>query len=139
MRKRLAILSAGVFSIATVGFMFMSASTPVNAQQGDVQRKVLLQQALPIPGYDVVQAIGIVGPGAREGKHTHPGTLVGYVLEGTVTLDREGKPEATYNVGDSFVVDPGVVHEGINNGKVPYKVDATYIVEHGKPLTTQVK
>jgi quercetin dioxygenase-like cupin family protein len=137
MQKRFAIPFVAVFVMAAI--VFLSAPSPVNAQQGDVQRKILLQQALPIPGYEAVQALGILGPGAREGKHTHPGTLVGYVLEGTLTLERQGKPTATYKAGDSFVVEAGVVHEGINNGKVPYKAEVTYIVQKGKPLTTQVK
>jgi quercetin dioxygenase-like cupin family protein len=137
MRKHVAIPSIAVVIMGAI--VFMSAPSPVNAQQVDVQRKILLQQDLPIPGYEVVQALATVAPGAREGKHTHPGTLVGYVLEGTMILEREGQQPATYNVGDSFVVETGVVHEGINNGKVPYKVEATYIVPKGKLLTTPVK
>jgi quercetin dioxygenase-like cupin family protein len=31
-------------------------------------------------------------PGAREVRHTHPGPLSGYVLEGTLTLEHEGRP-----------------------------------------------
>ena len=66
------------------------------------------------------------------------GMMVAYVLEGAVTMAIEGGPTVTYKAGDSYVIQPGVVHEGINNGKVEYKGEVTYIVEKGKPLTSQV-
>ena len=138
MRKHVPIISVTMLIMLAIACPIF-VTTIVKAQQGDVQRKVLVQQDLPIAGYQAVQVLAIVGPGAREGKHTHPGTLVGYVLEGTLTLEREGKPTASYNAGDSFVIEAGTVHEGINNGKVPYKAITTFVVEKGKPLTTQVK
>ena len=118
--------------------MIMAAPPPIHAQQGKVERKALLRQDLPLPGYEVVQVLASIAPGGREGKHTHPGTLVAYVLEGEVTMEQQGKPTVTYKAGDSLVVPAGVVHEGINNGKVPYKAIATFIVEKGKPLAMQV-
>jgi len=77
--------------------------------------------------------------GGREGKHTHPGTLVAYVQEGALDLEYEGKPTKTYKAGDTFSVEPGKVHEGVNKGNTPVKVLATFVIEKGKPLTTQVQ
>jgi quercetin dioxygenase-like cupin family protein len=37
------------------------------------------------------------------------------VEEGALTLDYEGKPSTDYKPGDSVVVEPGEVHEGINS------------------------
>ena len=76
------------------------ASDPATAQQPTVQRKVLLTQDLPISGYQTVMAAVEIPPGGREGRHTHPGAVVGYVQEGVLTLDHEGKPTATYKAGD---------------------------------------
>jgi hypothetical protein len=36
------------------------------------------------------------------------------------------------------VIDPNVVHEGINRGKVPIKALVTFIVPKGQPLSTLV-
>ena len=44
----------------------------------------------------------------------------------------------TYKAGDSFFIEAGKIHEGINKGASPVKVVATFVVEKGKPLTTQV-
>ena len=42
----------------------------------------------------------------------------------------------TYKAGDSFYIEPGKIHEGINNGTSPVKAVATFVVEKGKPLTS---
>ena len=128
----------GAFAIAAI--ILMGAPSRANAQTPGAQRKILHQEDLAVaPGYDAVQALGIIPPGGREGKHTHPGLMLGYVVEGDLTMEIEGKPTVTYKTGESFVIEPGAVHEGINNGKVPYKAVVTYIVPKGKPLTTPVK
>ena len=64
------------------------------AQQAGIQRKSLLQQDGP-PGYQTIVNTLEFAPGAREVRHTHPGPLSGYVMEGTLTLEHEGRPTAT--------------------------------------------
>jgi quercetin dioxygenase-like cupin family protein len=104
-----------------------------------VTRKVLMQQDLNIPGYTAALVSVEIPVGGREGKHTHPGTLLVYVQEGTLTLDYEGKPTKAYKAGETFSVEPGKIHEGINKGNTPIKALASFVVEKGKPLTTQVQ
>ena len=115
-----------------------SLATSSAMQQPAVTRKVLLQQDLAVPGYTTALIAVEIPVGVREGKHTHPGTLVAYIQEGTLTLDYEGKPTKSYKAGDTFYVEPGKIHEGINNGSTLVKILATFIGEKGKPITTQV-
>jgi quercetin dioxygenase-like cupin family protein len=103
-----------------------------------VTRTVLLQKDLPIPGYATAMVAVELPVGAREGRHMHPGTLVAFVKEGELTLDYEGKPTVTYKVGDTFSVDPGKVHEGMNKGTVTTRLVASFVFEKDKPMTTQV-
>jgi quercetin dioxygenase-like cupin family protein len=122
-----------------LGFLALciyAAPDPATAQQPNVQRKVLLTQDLPIPGYQTVMAAVEIPAGGREGRHTHAGAVVGYVQDGVLTLDYEGKPTATYKAGDAFYIEAGKIHEGINKGGSPVKIVATFVVEKGKPLTT---
>ena len=105
-------------------------------QKSEIQRKALLQQDLPIPGYNMVMNLVEIPAGVSEIRHTHPGTLAGYIVEGTLTLEHEGRPTATYAVGQSFVVDAGKIHQGINAGSGPVKLVATLIVEKGKPQSS---
>jgi quercetin dioxygenase-like cupin family protein len=118
--------------------LLVSPASIVQAQTG-VERKVLLQEDLSVPGQQVSLIAVTIAVGAREGQHTHPGTLVGQVQEGELMLEQQGLPTRTYKAGESFSVKPGQVHEGMNHGKTPIKILVSLVAEKGKPLTTQVK
>ncbi len=126
-----------VLAFAVVSLLLLPASL-LQAQTG-VERKVLLQEDLSVPGQQVSLIAVTIAAGAREGQHTHPGTLVGQVQEGELMLEQQGLPTRTYKAGESFSVKPGQVHEGMNHGKTPIKILVTLVAEKGKPLTTQVK
>ncbi len=119
--------------VMATGFIAMA---PSSAEQIGLERKLLLQQDLAIPGYEVVLVEVTIAVGGREGKHLHSGTLVGHILEGELTLVFDGKPTKTLKAGESLLIEPLQVHEGINNGSVPVKALVTFIIEKGKPLTT---
>ncbi|MBZ5645404.1 MAG: cupin domain-containing protein [Acidobacteriia bacterium] len=109
------------------------------AQQPAVSRKILLKQDSPIPGFEEDLALVEIQPGGREGRHTHPGSAIIYVQEGTLTLYYEGKPTASYKPGESTYIDADKVHEGSNTGTTTVKVLATFLVKKGLPMTTQVQ
>lgn len=126
-----------LLAISNVGAQ--SAPAPAAPAAPAVVRKVLTQQDLPIPGnYSLVLVSVEIPVGGREGRHTHPGALVVYVQEGAFTLDHEGKPTVTYKAGETFSVEAGKIHEGINKGATPAKGLASFVVPKGQPLTTQV-
>jgi quercetin dioxygenase-like cupin family protein len=128
-----------VLLCAALGAAMVLPGMVSGAEQAAVQRKVLLQQDLPIPNYQLV-TIGVDFPaGSREGRHSHEGALAGYVQEGTVTLDEDGKPSKVYKAGDAFYIEPGQIHEGINNGPGPARIVATVVIEKGKTMTTPAK
>jgi len=129
---------AVVLVVAAFSSLGVLLATPA-AQQPTVTRKILLKQDSAIPGYEEDLVAVEIPVGGREGRHTHPGSVLIYVQEGTLTFDYEGKPTATYNPGDAFYVEPDKIHEGINNGKTTVKVLATFILKKGLPMTTQVK
>ena len=129
-----------VLIVAAVAAILLPVWTNSAAQQApSVTRKVLMQQDLNILGYTTALVSVEIPVGGREGRHTHPGTLLVYVQEGTLTLDYEGKPTKAYKAGETFSVEPGKIHEGINKGNTPIKALASFVVEKGKPLTTQVQ
>jgi quercetin dioxygenase-like cupin family protein len=127
------------FIKATIFVLIGAAFLSLSAQQPTVTRKVLIQQDLTIPGYTAALVSVEIPVGGREGRHTHPGTIMVVVQEGELTLDYEGKPTMTYKAGQSFYVEPGKIHEGINKGNTPVRAIASFVVEKGKPLTTQVQ
>ena len=111
------------------------AAAAVRAQAPTFKRTILQQTDISAPGREVVQAAVEFQAGASPGRHTHPGEEVGYVLEGTISLERDGQPPVTLKAGQGFVIPAGTVHNATATGGAARLV-ATYIVEKGKPLAT---
>ena len=109
-----------------------------SAQQPALKRTELQRGDLSVPGREAVMAIAEFPTGAQTGKHMHAGEEISYVLEGTLSLDVEGKASANLKPGDYFLVPAGRPHNARNTGSGAAKVLATYIVEKGKPLATPV-
>lgn len=124
------------FVTAAMTLTFTLAAPRLAPAQIGLERKILLQQDATLPGYETVVAEVSVAVGGREGKHWHPGTMIGYVLEGELTLEVEGRPTKTIKAGEAGLIEPRQVHEGINKGTVPVKAVVMFVVEKGKPLTT---
>jgi len=135
MKNKTIILASLTLTLAAAGWGVNS----LQAQQPGFKRVELQKHDLGIAGREAVQARGEIDPGAGAPKHTHPGEEVGYVLEGQVQFEIEGKPPATLTAGDVFFIPAGQVHAAKNVGKTPVKILSTYIVEKGKPLATPVK
>jgi quercetin dioxygenase-like cupin family protein len=121
----------------TTATALLAVVSLVQAQVG-VERNVQLRQDLDVPGYETIVAEVTIAPGGREGRHSHPATLVGRVLEGELTMEIDGEPAKTLKAGETAIVKPNQVHEGINKGKVPVKVFAVFVAQKGKPLTAPV-
>jgi quercetin dioxygenase-like cupin family protein len=119
--------------------VFALLVTGVRAQQPGFSRTVIQRGDLTTPNHEVVTAVAEFQPGATVGMHTHPGEEVGYVLEGTILLEQQGKPAVTLKAGETFLIPSGTAHNATNKGAARAKVLANYIVEKGKPLATQVK
>lgn len=138
---RSAVFGAALAAIAAVVIVASWAPGPVRAQQKPhgVERKILMRQDLSMPGWEAVMIQTTMQPGGKEGWHTHPGTLVEYVMKGPWTMMRRGKPTATYQTGQTFSVVAGQVHQAINPNKTAVRGLAILIVDKSKPMTTQVK
>jgi quercetin dioxygenase-like cupin family protein len=108
------------------------------AQQG-IRRIDLQRHDLSSPGREVIQTIVELAPGARSSRHTHPGEEIVYVLEGApLEYEVEGKPTVTLKPGDVLFIPAGTAHAAKNVGNRKGAELATYIVEKGKPLLTDV-
>ena len=124
--------SATIIALVLAGTAYVVAQAPSNT------RRLLLRADAPTPGYEIVLVEGTIPVGGREGLHTHPGGLVAYVQSGTIRLDHEDRESVVYAAGESLQIEANKVHEGINVGDVPAVLLATFVVEKGKPMTTQV-
>ena len=108
------------------------------AQQG-ITRIDLQRHDLSVPGREVVQTIVELSPGARSSRHTHPGEEIVYVLDGApLEYEVEGQPTVTLQPGEVLFIPAGTAHAARNVGNRKGAELATYIVEKGKPLLTDV-
>jgi quercetin dioxygenase-like cupin family protein len=129
-------LVAFTFGALVLGF----GAAAWGQQAPSVKRSVVEKHDLRGQGSEGIMAIVEIPVGGREGRHIHPAADVfAYVMEGTMTLDVEGRPSTTLKAGDHFFVEAGKVHEGINASSVPVKLVGVFVTEKGKPLTTQVQ
>ena len=111
----------------------------VRAQLAGTKRIDLQRYDLSIPGREVVQAIVEIDPGVTSSRHTHPGEEIVYVLEGApLEYQVEGKPPVTLEPGGVLFIPAGTIHAAKNVGSRKGAELATYIVEKGKPLVTEV-
>jgi len=134
------LLNSKIVAAAVIVLFVAGGIQALNAQQApSVKRTILVKQEMAIPGREAVMAIVDLPPGSAEGRHTHPAEVFVFVLEGTITLENEGKPNATLKAGDTFTYAPGKFHQVINSGTSPAKLAAVFVAEKGKPLTTPVQ
>jgi quercetin dioxygenase-like cupin family protein len=134
--KRTAAFSVAISLLSFQAISLADIEKARAQQASEIKRTSLLQQDSTIAGYQAIMNIVEIPPGVREVKHTHPGPLSVYVLEGTLTLEHEGRPTDTYRPGDAVLIEAGKIHQGINMGNVPVKLVATLIAEKGKPPTS---
>lgn len=98
--------------IAIGALLALFGMQTLNAQQTGFKRVELQKQDLSVHDREAVVAAVEFSPGAVAGKHTHPGEELGYVLEGTVLLEVDGKPPVTLKAGDVYFIDAGRIHDG---------------------------
>jgi quercetin dioxygenase-like cupin family protein len=122
--------------VVTLLLAALTSVAPRSDAQVGLERKILLQQDLAIQGFETILAEVTIAVGGREGRHLHNGTLIGHILEGELTLELQGEPTKIVKAGESVLIPPLQVHEGLNKGGVPIKALVTFVVEKGKPLTT---
>ena len=125
-------------SMLLVTLALTATVASVIAQQTGFKRTVLQQVDLTAPGREAVTALAELQPGAAAGRHTHPGEEIGYVIDGSVVVEIEGKAPMTLTSGKAFSIPAGAVHNATNKGSGAARILATYIIEKGKPVATPV-
>ncbi len=64
-------------------------------------------------------------PAQQTGRPTHPGGVVGYVVDGDITFEIDGRPAATLRRGDAFYEPPGATIARFDNASD--SAEATFI------------
>ncbi|HEX9868616.1 MAG TPA: cupin domain-containing protein [Candidatus Tectomicrobia bacterium] len=131
----------------SVGIMVGVVGTQVlSAQQAAVKRTPLLKgELMGVTGKEVTMFMAEIPPGARTGKHYHPGDEFIFVLEGAGVLEEQGKPPITMKPGTALhyaspAEKAAYVHEAKNTSDTaPLKILAVLITEKGQPLAHEME
>lgn len=128
------IAVAGVFRAMCVGVIAFACSELVSAQQRSVTTRADLTG---IPNREGVLLSVELGAGVTSPKHFHPGDEFIHVLEGSVVVRIEGKPEVTLTTGQTIHIPAGAIHQGRNpSATVVARVVTFGVFEKGRPDMT---
>jgi len=71
-------------------------------------------------------------------RHYHPGEVFVYVMDGSVTIWQQGKPDVELGEGEVFKIPPSVVHSAIT-GSDSVTALVFRVLESGQPERVLVK
>jgi len=139
MRRTLAFMLGLTLAVGTVLGLIGTHVLNTQSAQEPIKRTVLLKTDLAgLEGQEAYLVMVEVAPGARSGKHYHPGPVIAYTLSGGGSWEAVGMPPKTLTAGSALYVQPKQVHEDIG-GPSGEKVLAVFIIPKGMPLTVPVK
>jgi quercetin dioxygenase-like cupin family protein len=133
MKKMYALFGFALAMIIAVSLMssqVVSAQDPL--KMGTILQRTELASAKGMEGILVLRE---VPAGGESGKHTQKGNEIVYVLEGSITVEIQGKPALTLKTGEAFTTGPGEVHNVKNASATEgAKALAFYIAKKGAKL-----
>jgi quercetin dioxygenase-like cupin family protein len=133
---KLFLIFSALFALVVPNLVNAQQQLPAATQQtATIKRTVLQKWEIPGSSYEVVYALVEIPANTTVGRHTHPGSVFAYMMEGDYTFMPDGQPEKTYKTGDNFRIEPGVIHNE-KSGTTPSKLMVVFTVEKGKPLAS---
>ena len=126
----LLIATVAVCLVVAIAGSFLSAQEQLRS--GKILQRVNVVGAT---GMEAILVLRELPPGAESGKHTQSGTEIVYILEGSSTVEIDGKSPQTLKAGEAFTTSAGQVHNVKNaSSNAPAKALAFYIAKKGARL-----
>ena len=126
---KLGLIFAVGITLGVIGSQLLSARGPLERSQ------VLKTDVAGMEGQEAHMWVAEIAPGAATGRHAHPTARFVYVMEGSVTLEVDGKSPQIFKAGEGFQEVPDVVHNFRNaSATVPAKALGFQIAGKGQPL-----
>ncbi len=133
-RKTLALFAA------VAAFSFAGAQGAAAHEIKPAVTKLLNKPLAGIAGKEANVVLFAVGPGWTIGKHSHPGHIFVYMLQGSLKIEVDGEPTRVLSPGDVLyeVPGPNMVANNVSSTK-----GARFLVigvgDIGKPLTVMAE
>jgi quercetin dioxygenase-like cupin family protein len=123
-------------------FLGLGADRFLHAQQEQIKRTSLLQTELEGVAGKVADVFLIeFAPGAATGKHSHPGSEIAYILEGSVAVQAGGNSvPITQRRGSIVYLTPNEVHDVKNPSSTETSKAIVFgLYDKDKPQTVPAK
>jgi quercetin dioxygenase-like cupin family protein len=114
-----------------------AAPAPMTQAAPGIKRTILQKHDVPGTNLETIVALVEVAANFKAGRHSHPGNVTGYVMEGEFFMTLDGQPEKALKAGDSLLVPNAAIHDEGTKDKAA-RIIAVYVVEKGKPLASPV-
>ena len=102
-----------------------------------VKRTVLQKFDVANGKYEAVIELIELGPNAVMDRHSHSGPEAGYLLEGDMTIECDGKPAQRVKAGESYLLPADLVHVA-KWGATGSKGIFMWVAEKGRPFRSWV-
>ncbi len=126
-------------SMLIFGAAVLATIAVCGAQQPAAKWTELQRHDIPGTGREGVTMAIEIPPGVTSARHSHPGEDFGYLIEGTIVLQVDGKPPITVKAGEVFFTERGHLHSARNIGTTTARAVDTYIIDKGKPVITPAR
>jgi quercetin dioxygenase-like cupin family protein len=138
--------------VLTVTLLMAGLGTPMAWTQLSVgtthseakeRARVALSHALPKLDGSHLQASVVevhYGPGESSPRHSHPCSVIGYVVDGAIRTQVKGEPVATYKAGEAFYEAPNGLQQVSANASQTQSATfiAYFVCDHDTPLSINV-
>ncbi len=134
MKRTVVLIKLALVAGIAVGVI----GTQVLAAKEELARGTVLQRAelTGTKGKEAVLVLRELPPGKESGKHIQSGNEIAYILEGSMTVEVQGKAPVTLKAGDTFQTGPKQLHNVKNaSATAPTKALVFYVTEKGKALS----
>lgn len=140
MRKRSKVYGLTLATLAMGAMLGIGLDRIVLAQQGAIKRTPLVTVDEPgTTSYEAIMGLAEIPSGGTSGRHIHHGVEIGYVLDGAIVIQHQGRAVQTVKAGEAFRIDANAAHEATVSSGAAAKVLTVHMVEKGRPLAEPVK
>jgi quercetin dioxygenase-like cupin family protein len=127
-------------ALVAVAALSVGALAAAAAAGGSGKVTVAATHKLPnVPGKSVTAVRVEYAPGGKSGSHHHAGSVLAYVLSGSIRSENSATgPAKVYKAGESFFEPPGSTHLVSENASTtePASLLAIFVADDGAKLTT---
>lgn len=128
-----ALLAMGVGLAGSLACSLGNAGETISARPSVILQKVV--EGMPQGDrQEIRMLVGVIGPGQKTPFHTHLYPVGVYLLEGTFTLEMQGRAPVTVRAGEAMVEPPNVNMTGYNRASGTLKALIFYVSDPGAPF-----